>query len=85
MLAKHYAKALYGAVQKNPAQGLSYLRNLREALRRRGHDTLFPHIFHEYKKLELAKTRAEASKHITPEAERTRILLELYNKLTRNG
>ncbi len=76
MIETDYAKALYSL---NPDKSdLAALRNL---LKRRGHEKLLPRIFMEYKKLVLAEERRERSAQITPEAERTRVLLELYRKL----
>ena len=80
-----YARALYELVTKNPSTGKTYLHNLRAILARRGHEQLLPRIFREYQKLELGKQRAEESKRITPEAEQTRILLELYKKMTKHS
>ncbi len=76
MIETDYAKALYSL---NPDK--SHLASLRNLLKRRGHEQLLPRIFSEYKKLVLAEERRERAAEITPEAERTRILLELYRKL----
>ena len=81
-IAATYAKALRSLVLENPKTGKEFLSNLREALKRRGHEELLPQIFAEYQKLELAHTRAEQASEATPERERTRILFELYKKLT---
>ena len=81
-ISTQYAKALYELVEKNDKEGKAYLKNLRQALERRGHVKLLPQIFSEYKKLALADERAELHKKITPENEQTRMLLELYRKLT---
>ncbi len=77
MIETDYAKALYAT---NP--GKTELTNLRAALKRRGHEKLLPRIFSEYKKLLLSAERKERAGKVTPEAERTRVLLELYRKLT---
>ena len=81
-IAAEYAKALYALVEKNKEGGKAYLKNLRQALERRGHIKLLPQIFSEYKKLAMAHDRTELHKKITPENERTRMLLELYRKMT---
>ena len=73
-LATQYAKALFEAEKPT-------VTKLREALLRRGHLKLLPRIFSEYQKLLLAKDRREARSKVTPAQERTRILLELYQKL----
>lgn len=73
-LAAQYARALFEAEKPTVAK-------LREALERRGHLKLLPRIFSEYQKLALELDRREARNKITPAQERTRILLELYNKL----
>ena len=76
MIETDYAKALYAL---NPDK--SHLVSLRNLLKRRGHEKLLPRIFSEYKKLVLAQARRKRAAEITPEAERTRVLLELYRKL----
>jgi F0F1-type ATP synthase delta subunit len=81
-IAAEYAKALYDLVEKNEKEGNMYLKNLRQALERRGHIKLLPQIFSEYKKLAMGRERAELHGKITPENERTRALLELYRKMT---
>lgn len=77
-----YARALYGLVQQRPNDGKELLANLRVALKRRGHEKLLPQIFAEYQKLDMGAARAKAARAVTPERERTRILFELYKKLT---
>ncbi len=81
-ISTQYAKALYELVEKREKEGGRYLKNLRQALERRGHIKLLPQIFFEYKKLALANERIELHKKTTPESERTRMLLELYRRLT---
>lgn len=88
-IAAQYAKALRELVEKNIGSkrfdkltASGYLKNLRQALERRGHIKLLPQIFSEYKKLDTARERAELHGKVTPESERTRVLLELYRKLT---
>ncbi len=81
-IAAQYAKALYDLAERNEKEGRTYLKNLRQALERRGHLKLLPQIFSEYKKLAMGRERAELHKKETPESERTRILLELYRKMT---
>ncbi len=92
--AKHYARALYALIENPlrhppaggadgaPKQSTVYLQNLAGVLKRRGHSALFPRIFTEYRALTMQHERSKAHTHITPEQERTRILLELYKKLT---
>jgi len=77
MIETDYAKALYQTTSRS-----DLLKNLRELLKRRGHEKLLPRIYSEYKKLVLEEHRRKQSAHVTPEAEKTRILLELYRKLT---
>jgi len=77
-LASQYARALFDSKSKD-------LKNLRAVLMRRGHDKLLPRIYTEYQKLEIQKNRREAAQKVTPAQERTRILLDLYKKLTHNG
>ena len=76
-LAAQYARALHESEAPDEAK----LKNLREALLRRGHEKLLPRIFTEYERLVEKKERLEEYKKVTPEKERTRILLELYKKL----
>lgn len=80
-LASQYARALYALIEENPKHGATHLRNLSSVLKRRGHDKLLAQIFSAYRSLELAKERREKHAAVTPEKERTRILLELYRKL----
>ncbi|HUX36054.1 MAG TPA: hypothetical protein VMV71_03415 [Candidatus Paceibacterota bacterium] len=95
-IAAEYAKALYALVarlplgdkrgqEENEKEGKAYLKNLRQALERRGHIKLLPQIFSEYKKLAMAHERFELHKKVTPESERTRTLLELYKRLVASG
>ena len=81
-ISTQYAKALYELVDKNGKESGEYLKNLRQALERRGHIKLLPQIFSEYKKIVMGFERAELHNKITPEIERTRTLLELYKKMT---
>lgn len=85
IISAQYAKALHAALQEYPRKRVTYLRGLREALKRRGHEKLLPRIFSEYKKLELRTIRSEQYARVTPEQERSRTLLELYRILTRHG
>jgi len=80
-LSSDYARALHELVSKEPGKGGEYMKNLREALRRRGHEKLLPRIFSDYQTLEIKDARSARHKEITPQQERTRILLELYRKL----
>jgi len=79
--ATQYAKALF----QSDAPAASKLKNLREALSRRGHEKLLPQIFTEYEKLEEGEKRNKAYRTTTKESERTRVLLELYNKLIQSN
>ncbi|MSR70661.1 hypothetical protein EXS62_01320 [Candidatus Kaiserbacteria bacterium] len=75
-LASDYAQALYALGDR------AKLGDLRGALARRGHEKLLPHIYSEYQKLVLQEHRLKEHKKVTPEKERTRVLLELYRTLT---
>jgi len=79
--AAAYARALKSLVEQKPDQSTAYLANLRGALVRRGHSKLLPRILSEYQRLEAQSERSARYKVITPQMERTRILLELYQKL----
>ena len=79
--ATQYAKALHTIVNNAKPSRSDLLPNLRTLLKRRGHLQLLPRIYSEYKKLELAKHRAQMHTLVTTEQENTRILLELYRKL----
>ena len=78
--ALYYATALYELIQTNPGESRRYLKNLRAALARRGHEKLLPRIFAEYQKLDLGARRAAAHREITPQMERTDRLLQLYRR-----
>ena len=73
-LAQQYAQALAGLDKPSVA-------SLRGVLERRGHLKLLPRIVAEYEKAQLEKERRAKAQEVTPEKERTRILLELYQKL----
>lgn len=91
-IAATYARALFDLMESPPAGGsagskkaATYLSNLDGVLKRRGHQRLLPRIFTEYQKLELSKQRSDTQQTVTQEEERTRILLELYRKLTKTA
>jgi F0F1-type ATP synthase delta subunit len=79
--ATEYARALFAAANEHPHMGTKLLTNLRTLLERRGHGKLLPRILSEYEKLFLKEERVKRYKSVTPESERTRQLLELYQKL----
>jgi hypothetical protein len=81
-IAAQYAKALRALMTEHPERGSEYVAHLRRALARRGHEALLPAVVREYEKLELMRERTGAAAAATPERERTRILFELYKKLT---
>ncbi len=81
-LSASYARALFDLVSKDDSKAEDYLKNLRAALERRGHQKLLPRILSDYQKLEVGETRQKVQNIVSPEAERTRNLLELYRKLT---
>ncbi|MBY0473124.1 hypothetical protein K2Q00_02445 [Patescibacteria group bacterium] len=87
-IAATYARALFDLIE-DPSNGskkaATYLSNLDGVLKRRGHQRLLPRIFSEYQRLELSKQRSEKQQEVTEESERTRILLELYRKLTKTA
>ncbi len=88
MIETDYAKALYEVLRTSDVPRTSdvqVLGRLRVLLKRRGHEKLLPRIYSEYKKLVLAEHRRTQVATITPEAERTRVLLELYKKLVASG
>ncbi len=81
-LAGSYARALFELVSKDATKGTEYLQGLRQALTSRGHNKLLPRIYAEFQTLMLKEERTKFQNTVTPEAERTRQLLELYRKLT---
>ncbi len=84
-IAEQYARALHSLVEKNPTGSNGYVKNLEQALKRRGHQKLLPQVFASYQTLELAARRAAEHRRVSPSAERTRVLLELYRKLIANS
>ncbi len=70
-----YAKALYALKDKATVAGLQ------AALKARHHEKLLPRVYSEYQKLLLQEKRLAEHKRVTPERERTRVLLELYRTL----
>ncbi|MDE1924659.1 MAG: hypothetical protein KGH79_00555 [Patescibacteria group bacterium] len=81
-IARIYAQALFEMVEAKPSSTKVFLANLQKALKRRGHQKLLPAILNEYQKLETAAARRALYAKVTPEMERTRILMQLYRKLT---
>lgn len=81
-LAGSYARALFELVSKDQAKGTEYLEGLHKSLSMRGHEKLLPQIYSEFQTLVLKEERRVVQNTVTPEAERTRNLLELYRKLT---
>jgi F0F1-type ATP synthase delta subunit len=79
--AEAYAKALFAKMSEDPGRSKEYLANLKKSVAARGYERLLPSILNEYQKLELREKRSSNRAKITPESERTRILLELYRKL----
>lgn len=84
MLARDYAQGLYELTRKSDlrSQGVGLADRLKEVLERRGHLRLLPHILSEYEKLAAGAQRLEKHKQETPEQAQTRMLTELYRKLT---
>jgi hypothetical protein len=80
-IAEQYARGLHTLIEKNPKEAEGYLKNLKQALERRGHRKLLPQVFAAYRMLELAEKRSQAHRRITPGQDRTRTLLQLYKKL----
>lgn len=85
MTASHYARALFELIEKSPRKGAEYLHNLDGVLKKRGHQKLLPRIFSEFQKIQTAQERSAKYQETTPEQERTRVLLELYRKLTKTA
>ena len=89
MIETDYAKVLYAVMLDKSDLSISgqvrLVQNLRELLKRRGHEKLLPRIYSEYKKLVLAEHRRKQAATVTPAAEKTRVLLELYKKLVASG
>lgn len=83
--AAYYARALFALIEEKPKKAAAYLGNLDMVLKKRGHQKLLPKIFNEYQKLQLMQERVHKQNAVTPEQERTRILLELYRKLTKTA
>lgn len=77
MLARDYATGLYELGGK-----VEHLAKLKKILASRGHEKLIPQILAEYQKLGEHDARLAKHKEETPEQAQTRILLELYRKLT---
>lgn len=80
--ARTYARALFELVGQKPEDAKKFLKNLHGALERRGHQKLLSTVLSEYQKLETAAARRAMYERVTPEMERTRVLMQLYRKLT---
>lgn len=77
MLSRDYAQGLYELGGKP-----EHLAPLKKVLERRGHLKLLSQILAEYQKLEEHDARIAKHKKETPQQAQTRILLQLYRKLT---
>ncbi len=76
-----YAKALFDLMLESPQKSAEYLQGLKATLARQGHQKLLPRIFAEYCTLIEHKERSARYSAPTPQAARTRKLLELYRTL----
>jgi F0F1-type ATP synthase delta subunit len=61
-LATSYAKALFEVAKRDTTSAPEVFKNLRESLRRRGHEKLLPRIYSEFEKLELGEERLKEYK-----------------------
>ena len=78
-----YARALYLLVSQNPERSGEYLAGMRAMLEKKGHQKLMPRIFGAYRSHIEKNERTTTYAQISPERERTRVLLELYRTLIR--
>ena len=79
--AGEYARALFELVERDPSNTSAYVANLTKALKERGYEKLLSKIASEFEKIALRKERSARYRAVTPERERTRVLLELYRRL----
>lgn len=79
--AAYYAKALYELGEAHPDKTKEYIKNLRAALERRGHEKLLPRILSELQKLDVQAHRTAAHREVTPQMEQTDKLVQLYRHL----
>ena len=80
-IASEYAQALFEAAKDGRTDARTLAKNLKASLERRGHLKLLPRIASEWQKLYLRDERRILYSKVTPDMERTRILLQLYKKL----
>jgi F0F1-type ATP synthase delta subunit len=80
--AHSYARALFEMLETSPQHSKVFFENLQKTLKRRGHQKLLPRIMSEYEKLDTAHQRRDLYATVTPQMERTRVLMQLYKKLT---
>lgn len=80
-LEQQYAHALFDLVSKSPEKSGEYLKGLVQTLERKGHQKLMPRIYTQYQSIIERGDRSKKYAAVTPEGERTRILLELYRTL----
>lgn len=78
---QQYAVALYDLVLAHPEKSEEYLANLKKTLTQKGHQKLMTRIFAEYQTIIEKKERSKTYAVVTPEGERTRVLVELYRRL----
>lgn len=84
MLAQDYAKAIYHLTHKSNVHDpqVRLVGRVQRVLERRGHLRLFPRILEECRKLAERDERRALRAIETPEQAQTRLLLDLYRKLT---
>ncbi len=80
-IEQQYAVALHELITAHSDKADEYLQNLQKTLAAKGHQKLMPRIFAEYKTILEKKARTQRYADVTPESERTRVLLELYRTL----
>ncbi len=78
---QQYATALYKLVSVQPNEATTYLTNLQKLLTAKGHQRLTSRILSEFEKILVKEKRLTQYAVVTPEAEQTRVLLELYRSL----
>lgn len=80
-IAATYARMLYRTAAEHPGEAAEALQTLIATLKARQVEKMLPAIYAEFQKLALHGERQALHLAITPERERTRVLLELYRKL----
>ncbi|MDE2071679.1 MAG: hypothetical protein KGI70_03045 [Patescibacteria group bacterium] len=85
MTPKLLARKLLDVAESHPRRRKTLLKNLKEALARRGRSRDLARVVYEAARLAEMRARAQAATQDTPEKIQRRILIDMYETLVRAG